>query len=325
MQRQGAAVIQKEYIYFAGRRVAFRSVPTDTVYYYFSDHLSSANVITNGSGSSIQAESDFFPFGTERVITNSINNRYKFTGKEQDTGNEGGLTHFLFREYTTILGRFVSPDLRAGDTGNPQSLNRYAYVLNNPANLVDPLGLEPPCNSAETCRAYYENLASSYRYNHGDLIPHISNIFSNPFNLLEMGFNASLTPVSVYDCYGSGDDVGCRWTVEWQMSSFFAVMPDFGGGNVSQLRLEPHSDCSFPGEREIVYEVNGPQGSDPGGWYVTMHEEPKWWNPPLAHRPIKPRAGLLTLFGVGRLAIVCKHSLFHVKTQRKTRTPLRHP
>jgi hypothetical protein len=40
------------------------------------------------------------------------------------------------------LGRFSSPDPLAGAITNPQSLNRYTYVLNDPCNLVDPLGLK---------------------------------------------------------------------------------------------------------------------------------------------------------------------------------------
>jgi len=36
----------------------------------------------------------------------------------------------------------MSVDPLSGSIGNPQSLNRFAYVLNNPANLVDPFGLE---------------------------------------------------------------------------------------------------------------------------------------------------------------------------------------
>jgi hypothetical protein len=39
-------------------------------------------------------------------------------------------------------GRWLSPDPLAGDLSNPQSLNRYAYVLNNPTTLTDPLGLK---------------------------------------------------------------------------------------------------------------------------------------------------------------------------------------
>jgi hypothetical protein len=42
------------------------------------------------------------------------------------------------------LRRWLSPDPVAGDILNPQSLNRYAYVLNNPVNFIDPLGLQ--CN-----------------------------------------------------------------------------------------------------------------------------------------------------------------------------------
>jgi len=42
------------------------------------------------------------------------------------------------------LRRWLSPDPLAGSVFDPQSLNRYAYVLNNPVNLIDPLGLQ--CN-----------------------------------------------------------------------------------------------------------------------------------------------------------------------------------
>jgi hypothetical protein len=50
-------------------------------------------------------------------------------------------------------GYWLPPDPLAGDVSNPQSLNRYAYVLNNPTTLTDPLGLGDcggdlnfPCN-----------------------------------------------------------------------------------------------------------------------------------------------------------------------------------
>jgi RHS repeat-associated protein len=58
----------------------------------------------------------------------------------------GGLYDFLFREYS-MQGRWPSPDpagLAAVDLSDPQSLDRYAYVLNDPLNLIDPLGLRVP-------------------------------------------------------------------------------------------------------------------------------------------------------------------------------------
>ena len=54
-----------------------------------------------------------------------------------------------FRRYSSTQGRWLSPDPLAGSVFNPQSLNRYAYVVNRPTSLVDPLGLDnhgaPPC------------------------------------------------------------------------------------------------------------------------------------------------------------------------------------
>jgi RHS repeat-associated protein len=49
----------------------------------------------------------------------------------------------LYREYSIPQGRWLSPDragLAAVDPSNPQSWNRYAYVLNNPLANVDPDG-----------------------------------------------------------------------------------------------------------------------------------------------------------------------------------------
>jgi len=65
-----------------------------------------------------------------------------FTGDERDA--ESGLDHTWFRQYSSTEGRWLTPDplgLGAFDLSNPQSLNLYAYVLDNPVNLIDPLGL----------------------------------------------------------------------------------------------------------------------------------------------------------------------------------------
>ena len=51
----------------------------------------------------------------------------------------------LYRRYSSYKGRWLSPDPLGGDVTNPQSLNRYAYALNNPATFVDPLGLYQNC------------------------------------------------------------------------------------------------------------------------------------------------------------------------------------
>jgi RHS repeat-associated protein len=46
------------------------------------------------------------------------------------------------RQYSGSLGRWLTPDPLAGEITNPQSLNRYTYVLNQPTTLTDPSGLE---------------------------------------------------------------------------------------------------------------------------------------------------------------------------------------
>src|SRR6266851_2478156 len=53
------------------------------------------------------------------------------------------LTSSPSRSYVNGLARFSSPDRFSGSAGNPQSLNGYAYALDHPIDLLDPLGLDP--------------------------------------------------------------------------------------------------------------------------------------------------------------------------------------
>jgi RHS repeat-associated protein len=46
-----------------------------------------------------------------------------------------------FRMMSSTQGRWFSPDRFRGNVAKPQSLNRYAYVMNNPLSFTDPTGL----------------------------------------------------------------------------------------------------------------------------------------------------------------------------------------
>jgi len=131
--------LQNEYIFFGAKRVA-RYNPANGYSYYFSDHLGTADVVTDASGV-VKEESDYYPFGGERIVTDSgIGNNYKFTGKERDP--ETGCDYFGARYYCNPIGRFITPDPEnAGSSEtDPQSWNAYAYARNNPLLYTDPSG-----------------------------------------------------------------------------------------------------------------------------------------------------------------------------------------
>ena len=138
-ESDAAGNITDEYVFLGGKRVARRNVSSGNIYYYFADHLSTARIVTNATGT-ILDDSDFYPFGGERVVTSTSGNTYKFTGKERDT--ESGLDNFGARYDSSSIGRFMSPDPKPDSSraANPQSLNRYSYALNNPLKYVDVRG-----------------------------------------------------------------------------------------------------------------------------------------------------------------------------------------
>jgi RHS repeat-associated protein len=83
---------------------------------------------------------DYYPNGQEIDFNTACNTSYKFTGYERDS--ETGLDYAFARYYNSRLGRFMTGDPAPADLSDPQTLNRYAYVRNNPVNLTDPIGMD---------------------------------------------------------------------------------------------------------------------------------------------------------------------------------------
>jgi RHS repeat-associated protein len=138
-ESDGTGNLTAEYIYFGGKRAARIDLPANTVHYYLSDHLGSTGIVASAAGA-VEEESDYYPFGTEVVVTGGVN-ELKFTGKRRDT--ESLLDYFGARYYGNALGRFTSADpihFQASMLRDPQRFNLYAYVRNNPLKLVDPKG-----------------------------------------------------------------------------------------------------------------------------------------------------------------------------------------
>src|SRR5258708_14681295 len=77
------------------------------------------------------------------VLSNMRCRTANSTGKERDS--ESGLDNFGARYNSSQYGRFMNPDPKGIGLRhllNPQKLNKYGYVLNNPMSLFDPNGME---------------------------------------------------------------------------------------------------------------------------------------------------------------------------------------
>jgi len=132
---------RSDYVFFNGQRIARFDPKTLAVHYYFSNHLGSHVVVTNATGTCEQ-DIEYYPYGGQRkqYCGTPVAQNYKFTGKERDS--ESGLDNFGARYNASTMGRFMTPDPMGGHQEDPQTLNRYSYVRNNPLNLTDPKGLD---------------------------------------------------------------------------------------------------------------------------------------------------------------------------------------
>ncbi|MGA2335886.1 MAG: RHS repeat-associated core domain-containing protein [Terriglobales bacterium] len=126
---------------------------TGLAYYRHSDWLGSSRLTSTAvTPTSMYSSTAYAPFGEQYATSGTAD--ASFTGQDQDTVST--LYDFPARRQSPSQGRWISPDPAgrgAVNLANPQSWNRYAYVLNNPLSFTDPTGrnLDNTCAGAENC------------------------------------------------------------------------------------------------------------------------------------------------------------------------------
>ncbi len=103
-------------------------------YFYVGDHLSSIREMSNTSGS-IQSEYSYDPFGNKIKIAESIAADFAYAGYLSHS--RSGLSLTPNRSYSSSQARWLSRD----PVPSPKDPLLYAYVMNAPTELNDPLGL----------------------------------------------------------------------------------------------------------------------------------------------------------------------------------------
>jgi len=150
---------QSKHIYLGETRIATRmkiegdethGYETVNTYYYHSDHLGSANIITDYEGG-IYEHIEYTPYGElweeqQSDVFDRI--PFRFTAKELDT--ETALYYFGARYMDPRTSRWISSDPAMDGP------NWYAYGYNNPLKYIDPTGLEN------------EDIVSTYKMNTED-------------------------------------------------------------------------------------------------------------------------------------------------------------
>ncbi len=133
--------ITRQY-YNGGGRVAMRvsgdpEPSHNGVFYTLGDHMGSTSLTVDESGA-VVAELRYKAWGETRYADGETPTTWRYTGQRQEEGL--GLYYYRARWYDPYLNRWIQPDTIVPSLSNPQSLNRYTYVNNNPLRYTDPSG-----------------------------------------------------------------------------------------------------------------------------------------------------------------------------------------
>lgn len=127
-----------------GRLIARRDA--SHVEFLHADHLGTVRAVTDERGDLVE-ETDFDAWGRARYVGGSARTTRGFVGGRSEEMT--GLVYLQARYLDPAQARMVSADSVIPDPFTPQTLNPYAFVMNDPVTLIDPTGHSPEDPSDE--------------------------------------------------------------------------------------------------------------------------------------------------------------------------------
>jgi RHS repeat-associated protein len=128
--------------YLQGHQLLAQMTPAGVRRTYHADALGSTVALTDNTEAITDAYA-YDPFGATLAQTGATPNPFQYVGALGVMQDRHGLLFMRARYYDPATGRFMAKDPQPGDASQPQTIHRYAYVLNNPILVSDPAGLAP--------------------------------------------------------------------------------------------------------------------------------------------------------------------------------------
>ena len=218
-----------------------------TTYFFHSDHLGTPRVQTDAAGNVVETWNNY-PFGEQWTKTGGAGNEHRFTGHLRDT--ESGNEYAGARYYSNVRGRWLSVDPVIGSLGNPQRLNRFAYVMNDPVTFLDRHGRQPePGVYIPSWKDLPLDRHGDYSFKPMDLVPDDFESFSR--------LDPELDHQKWFDCF----------------EKYKRMVPSPSPTSNAGLTLKNNAETS------MLLRASKPMGSYVWAWNVTHGWDYNVWDP----------------------------------------------
>ena len=132
---------QVRYRYLHGLGVVLQEDASGAYRVLHDDLAGNIVALTDATGAIVD-RSNYDPFGQTLGGDGASFMPFRFGGRYGVQDDRNGFLHMRARAYAPQQMRFLQPDYFLGTAYRPQTLNSYAYVMGNPLQGVDPLGLD---------------------------------------------------------------------------------------------------------------------------------------------------------------------------------------